>query len=265
LSAFDTALELEPAGDGRYRATVGPEWNGPAAPNGGVLTALMVRAAEARLGAEAPPVRTVAAHFLNAPRHGGVAIEVEVLRSGKRVAACDVRMRDEDRLLCQTTVLCSAPRRQAIELAVPAPDAPASDAVEALDLTRVPAAPPVFAQVELRPVFGPAIFSGARNALTGGWMRVRGDDAPLDSARLCALSDLWWPAIYGSLAAPAAAATLELTVHIRRTRPGARYPVLARFETQHVQEGHLEERGQLWSPDGELLAESQQLALLHIR
>jgi acyl-CoA thioesterase len=265
LSTFETALELEPAGDGRYRATVGPEWNGPAAPNGGVLTALMVRAAEARLGPEAPPVRTVAAHFLNAPRHGGVAIEVDVLRSGKRVAACDVRMRDEDRLLCQTTIVCSAPRRQELELAGPAPGVPPIDMVEVLDLTAVPAAPPLFGQVELRPVFGPGIFSRAPDALTGGWMRVRGDDAPLDSARLCALSDLWWPAIYGALGAPAAAATLELTVHIRRTRPGVRYPVLGRFETRHVQEGHLEERGELWSSDGELLAESQQLALLHIR
>jgi acyl-CoA thioesterase len=38
--------------------------------------------------------------------------------------------------------------------------------------------------------------------------------------------------------------------------------VLARFDTRTVHEGHLEERGELWSADGRLLAESDQLALL---
>jgi hypothetical protein len=39
-------------------------------------------------------------------------------------------------------------------------------------------------------------------------------------------------------------------------------PVLARFETRNVLEGHVEESGELWSADGRLLAESRQLALL---
>jgi hypothetical protein len=45
-------------------------------------------------------------------------------------------------------------------------------------------------------------------------------------------------------------------------RPGSPRPRLARFQTRNVREGHLEERGELWSRDGQLLAESQQLALL---
>jgi hypothetical protein len=38
--------------------------------------------------------------------------------------------------------------------------------------------------------------------------------------------------------------------------------VLARFRTATMAEGHFEERGELWSADGRLLAESVQLALL---
>jgi hypothetical protein len=49
---------------------------------------------------------------------------------------------------------------------------------------------------------------------------------------------------------------------IDRAWDGPAAPMLARFETRHLQEGHIEERGELWSSDGQLLAQSQQLALL---
>jgi acyl-CoA thioesterase len=74
------------------------------------------------------------------------------------------------------------------------------------------------------------------------------------------MTDLWWPAVFGTVSAPVAVPTLQLSVYLRRTAP-AQPPVLARFETRQTAEGHLEETGRIWSQDGELLAESTQLAL----
>jgi acyl-coenzyme A thioesterase PaaI-like protein len=222
----------------------------------------MVRAAQAELGSQAPAPRTISVQFLEAPRHGPVEIGVEILRGGKRVAVCDVRMRDANLLVAQMTLVCSVPRVQETTLR-PAPlEAPPPESVEVAEIESSAGGPPMFTRVETRPIFGSAIFAGSQDAVTGGWLALRDDAAPLDAARLCALCDLWWPAIYGRLTSIAGAPTLQLTVYLRSSQPEVHGPVLARFETCHLQEGHIEERGELWSSDGRLLAQSQQLALL---
>jgi acyl-coenzyme A thioesterase PaaI-like protein len=261
--SFELAVAVEPLGRGRYRSVVDPTWDGPGAPNGGVLAAILVRAAQTELGSKAPPPRAIAVQYLEAPSHGCVEVGVEVLRAGRRVIVCDVRMRVADRLICQTTIVCSAAREQSTHLNANAPQAPAYNTVQKLEFPVIPGVvPPIMHQLEIRPTFGSPIFSGASNALTGGWVAFRGDNAPLDAARLCALCDLWWPAIFNSLTAPVPLATVQLTVYLRSTSEATFAPVLARYETRNVTEGHLEESGRLWSADGRLLAESHQLAVL---
>ncbi len=259
---FEDAVAVEALGEGRYLAAIDGAWDGPAAPNGGVLAAIMVRAAQAELGSQAPAVRTISVHFLDAPSHGRVEIGVEILRRGKRVAVCDARMRQADRLVAQMTLVCSAARAQETSLDGGPPEAPRPGSTERVDLASAAGRPPLFGQVETRPAFGSPMFAGSPDAITGGWLALRDDVAALDAARLCALCDLWWPAIFGRLTSPGGVPTLQLTVYLRTTERDVYGPVLARFESRHVREGHIEERGELWSSDGELLAESQQLALL---
>jgi acyl-CoA thioesterase len=261
-SLFERSVSVARIGAGRYAAEVDPAWSGPVAPNGGVLAASMVRAAEVELGPGAPPVRTVAAHYLEAPAAGALQLGVEVLRRGKRVCATDVRMFQAERLVAQATIVSSAPRAQEVGLAGVPPAAPAPAQVVALDGDRLPLAPPVFRQLELRPVFGGLPFTAGEEAEGGGWMAIRDDGALLDPARLCALCDLWWPAVFPLLSRPVAVPTIQLTVHLRALAEPVAPPVLARFRTRTIAEGHLEETGELWSTDGVLLAESSQLALL---
>ncbi len=208
---FEDAVAVESVGKGRYRAVVDGAWDGPGAPNGGVLAAIMVRAAQAELGSDAPAVRTLSVQFLHAPGHGPVEVGVELLRAGERVAVCDVRMREADRLIAQMTLVCSAPRAQERSLASGPPQAPRFESVDTVDIRNAPGAPPFFSQLVVRPTFGSVMLSGAADAVTGGWLALRDDDAPLDAARLCALCDLWWPAIFSWLISPAATPTLQLT------------------------------------------------------
>jgi hypothetical protein len=261
-SLFERTVTVSPLGAGRYAGRVDSAWNGPAAPNGGVLAATMLRAAQAELGEDAPPPRTVAAHFLAPPAAGPIELRVEVLRHGARVEACDVRLYQSDALMCQATIVCSAARPQSADLTRPAPPLPLPEAVDLVDVGQLTIAPPVFDQLEIRPTLGAPIFAGAAEALTGGWMALRDDPAPLDGARLCALCDLWWPAVFSLLHRPAAVPTIQLTVYLRAMARAVSAPVFARFQTRQIAEGHLEESGELWSTAGELLAESRQLALL---
>jgi acyl-Coa thioesterase superfamily protein/acyl-CoA thioesterase superfamily protein len=262
-SLFDRSVAVTSRGDGAYDAWILAEWTGPAAPNGGILAATMLRAAEAELGPGAPPARTVAAHYFEAPAPGPAQLQVEVLRRGKRVSACEVRLSQDERLASSATFLFSASRDQAATLRRAPLDAPPDPAsVPELDFRRLPGAPPVFKALELRPTLGAPPFTGAGEAITGGWMALRDDDAPLDPARLCALADLWWPAVFSMIDARAAVPTIQLTVYLRSVARAVRPPVFARFETRVIAEAHLEESGELWSAGGELLVESRQLALL---
>jgi acyl-CoA thioesterase len=262
-ASFERTLALRELPDGRYEGQIDAGWMGPRAPNGGVLAALMVRAVQARLGPAAPPPRTLSAHYLEAPGPEPVQIEVQVLRARRRVSACEVRLSQGGRLTCQATVLCSAPRAQIDEgLHRPAPAAPASGQLAELSAAQMRKMPPIFERLRVHPAFGAAPFSGAEEALAGGWIALRGDEAPLDAARLCALCDLWWPALFARLREPNPLPTILLTIHLRETLRPAHPPVLARFASDELREGHVEERGELWSADGRLLAESLQLSVL---
>jgi hypothetical protein len=222
----------------------------------------MLRAAQRELGPDAPPARTVAAHYLEAPIPGPADVAVDVLRGRPRVSACEVRLHQQGRVACQATIIFSAPRPQDVTLRRTPPHMPPPRPGADLAEAALPGAPPLFSRLRLQPEIGGRPFAGGRDAVTGGWMSLRDDDAPLDPARLVALADLWWPAVFGVLTAPSGVPTLQLTVNLRVVREPARAPVFARFETCEIAEGHLEETGELWSSGGELLVESRQLALL---
>ena len=74
----------------------------------------------------------------------------------------------------------------------------------------------VFKHLELQPDEGMP-FAGADEARSGGWIALRDDPAPLDAARLVALCDLWWPAVFARTDGPSGVPTLSLTVDLRRT------------------------------------------------
>ena len=80
------------------------------------------------------------------------------------------------------------------------------------------------------------------------------------------MTDAWAPAAFVALGRFVAAPTLDLTIHVRRPLPPAGMApedyVLGRFTSRLSVAGVWEEDGELWSPGGELIAQSRQLALV---
>ena len=74
--------------------------------------------------------------------------------------------------------------------------------------------PPIARQFEVRPAVGAPPFTGADEAVTGGWLRFA-EPRPLDAAALAMYADAWLPAPFPRLTAPAGAPTIDLTVHFR--------------------------------------------------
>ena len=89
-------MEMEELEAGRLVAHFDRSWWVVNGPNGGVIAALMVRAAQHCL-AEDRCVRTVTTHFVSVPKEGSVTIEVTVERQGKIAGFASLRMLQHDR------------------------------------------------------------------------------------------------------------------------------------------------------------------------
>jgi 2-amino-4-hydroxy-6-hydroxymethyldihydropteridine diphosphokinase len=85
-------------------------------------------------------------------------------------------------------------------------------------------------------------------------MRLRDEAVELDAPAIALLADAWLPAAFPRLTEPAAAPTIDLTVHFRRAAPAAGEHVLGVFTSTCAAEGLFEEDGALWCEDGLLLA-----------
>jgi Thioesterase-like superfamily len=122
-------------------------------------------------------------------------------------------------------------------------------------------APPFSNQLEYRPCIGPEPLCGGEEAIAGGWLRLR-DERPLDEPAAAVLVDGWWPAVWSRLWQVPRIPTLDLTIHFRQPLPTTNTPVLAVFRSKAAAGGFIDEDGELWSADGQLLVESRQLAVL---
>lgn len=259
----DTAVT--PVGDGAYAGTCSPAWGVPAGgPNGGYLAAMVLRAMLAEVADPARPARSLTLHYLRAPKNSAVQIHVAVERSGRTLSTVTARL-EQDGVLCVIAI-------GAFGGAFPSPAEfatapPRVRAVHELEPAHVDESfPPIAQRLELWGAIGGPPFSGADAADTGGWLRLR-DPAPVvDAPLLALLVDAWLPAVFPVLTAPAFAPTIDLTIHFRNPAAAAQLaptePVLARFTSTTSRDGYFEEDASVWAPDGTLLAQSRQLALL---
>ncbi|MEO8093095.1 MAG: hypothetical protein ABI726_10355, partial [bacterium] len=121
--------------------------------------------------------------------------------------------------------------------------------------------PPFSARLTMQRRFGDAPFSGSTSGEVGGWLGLI-EQRPLDAAAVAVLADAWFPAPWPRLRALAPAPTIDLTVHFRAPLPLPDSLLLGRFRNRVVRDGFFEEDGELWAPDGTLVAQSRQLGLL---
>jgi acyl-CoA thioesterase len=270
--AFDTDTALEDAGPGRWCAWAPEHWFVARGPNGGYLAALAARAAEAAAGR---PLRSLSLHFVAAPAVGPIDVAVTLEREGRTYTAASIRLEQEGApMTLALATLGELPAEGAEWDAAPAP--------EATPLSQSQRIPPDQANV---PAFmrnydmrwadvtspGDPSLRGSDGETgfivpgSGGWIRTS-EPRLLDAPLIVAMTDAWAPAAFIALGRFAAAPTLDLTIHIRRPLPPAGMApedfVLGRFTSRLSVAGVWEEDGDLWTPDGRLIAQSRQLALI---
>ena len=261
-TAFDAYTAVDPA-DGAASAAHAPR--GFLGVNGGFAAAVALRAMTGAVAAADRAPRALALHLL-APVRAEPPLTVTpwVDRTGRSTTAASVRLEQEGATVALGHGTFGRPGggvpgpRRDVELpAVPGPQAcrPLED--DPTGRGRISA------HVERRPVDGFWPLAGSSHARLLVWMRL-GEARPLDALSAAFLADAAVPPLFATLREPAAIPSLDVTVHFAA---GARNTaaaddegwVLGSFTHVHSNDGFVVDDGELWTPDGELVALVRQL------
>jgi acyl-CoA thioesterase len=255
---FDADTALEEVEPGAWRAWAPEHWFVARGPNGGYLAAVAARAAAAAAGR---PLRSLTLHFVAAPAVGPLDVRATVEREGRSYSAVSIRIEQEGApMTLALATLGELPEDGAAWDAAPAPP----DVVPLAETPSIEAGeanfPAFMRNYDMRWALG----RDGDVPGSGGWIRTR-EPRAIDAPLLAAMTDAWAPAAFVALERFVVAPTLDLTIHIRRPLPPAGMTpgdhLLVRFTTRLGVAGVWEEDGELWTPSGELLAQSRQLAL----
>ncbi|HYJ20784.1 MAG TPA: thioesterase family protein [Solirubrobacterales bacterium] len=262
LPGFDADTAIEDRGGGCFGAAMSERWWVGKGPNGGYVAAVILRAIQASASAERAP-RSLTVHFLKAPAAGPVEVTVTVEREGGRTSFLSARMTQAGETRATALAVLSENWSEDGFSEAEMPDAGEPGELHTLDPTNE-GRPNMLQNYRLRPALGERAFSGgpARN---GAWIRTR-EPHLLDAPLAATLLDTWFPAPFVRVESPRPAPTIDYTVHFRSPLPppaaGPEDAYLIAFRSKVARHGFFEEDGELWSPDGVLLAQSRQLALL---
>lgn len=260
-SEFDTDTAVEALGGGRYRGDVSPRWAVfGGAPNGGYVVSLGLRALVEELGR--PDAPTVTAQFLAPCEVGPIDVEVEVLRTGRRIGTAVARLIQggEERVRV-TGMLTDLDRASGLthEDGGPPDLPPLEECVAPPDDAGLP---PVIGRFDMRmdpSTVGWVVGRPSGTARIAGWVRFA-DGRPADSLALPTFADAFPPVAFNVLDELGWVPTLELTVHGRRRPVGGWLRGV--FSSRFVVDGYHEEDGELWDDSDRLVAMSRQLALV---
>jgi acyl-CoA thioesterase len=247
-----------------FAADVSGDWRAGRGPHGGYIAAIILRALRDALAEPERAPRSLTIHYTRAPEPGPVTIRTVLERAGRSLSTLSARMEQDGRLiaiaLAAFSVPWSGPEIDDEPMPDVAPPGPLPGHTEPLN----PALPPIARRTRLLQRFGGAPFSGERQPMEiGGWL-AHAEPRPIDALSLAFFADAVIPAPFMRLDEPNAAPTIDLTVHFRSALPAesAQELCLLRIRTQLIHEGFFEEDGVIWAPDGSVLAQSRQLALL---
>jgi len=247
-----------------YECRVVEGWDILGNANGGYLLSLLARAAVDATGR--PDVISASTHYLAPVSAGPARIRVETVRSGRRFATAMVSMhldrdgRDREVLRSLLTLgdLRGDPGGPSRRFDG-APDVAPYDSCTVDDRSEWPVA--IRSRVDCR--FDPRD-AGLRTERRSGEAVVRGwfefvDRRPIDSLSLLLACDAFPPALFNADLPLGWVPTMDLSFQLHGLPTGG--PVMCSFRTRHLDNGLLEEDGEIWDASGNLLALSRQLAL----
>ena len=256
-NAFSAAIVLTP-GEGGFVGQVTADWSQGRAAFGGLLSGMMLSAAETLV--PALPLRSVLMDFLAPAADGPVQLVPTLLRVGRTMSRVEVKLWQEETLCAVMMAAFGPARATALELSgTSAP--PVSPQEPVTPMPFIEGIIPRFTrQFDYRHIGGRYPYTGQSSPGVGGWVRIR-DTAPVSPAGVLALIDAWPSPALPLLSRPAPASTVTWMVNLPAGPVSAPAEAWWRFEADVVSSsgGFTDTDGKLWAPDGTLVATSRQL------
>ena len=271
MSRFDdntrvTLLAPAPQADSSSAAFAGqvdPAWNIGANPNGGYLLAIAAQALR-QVTPDQPDPLSISVHFLRPGLSGEACrIDTQLLRSGRTLSTVRATMAQAGRpcleVLAAMGRLDRSDSAAAPSLALPLPELPPPEQCVGRSASAQGVTLSILDQLDIRLHPDEAVPGAAGRARVRGWIRFT-DGRPTDALACLLMVDAFPPAVFGLLGLIGWVPTIELTVHLRR-RPAPGW-LRGQFWSHDLSDGLVVEDGALWDADGQLVAQSRQLALV---
>jgi len=255
MTLFDQTTTVNFGTDGARQVEVDlPEaWSSLMGAHGGFVTALAVRAVEARLVGQG--VRTVATTFLRPVAIGDATLTVTALRTGRSLSTFEVALHQSDRQATSTRITAAVAATGSEWDHAPVLDVPPVE-----DCVVVPGPPGIHHLDHGTGVLDPAHLPLTRSgeAILRGHIRPA-EPRPIDEAWLVMVLDYFPPAAWTKVDPPAGGVSVDYTVHIHRTLddvlPADQWLAVS-LRADVSTAGLSLEHGAIAAPDGRLLAES---------
>jgi acyl-CoA thioesterase len=247
-------------GEGRYQGHIRPEWFQGRGAYGGMLGGALLRSMMRELNEPARAPRSLTVHFCAPVTEGEASLVVRTERAGRQVTHLSARMEQAGQVTCLASATFATSRETPLGYTdarpprVPPPD----------DVPSVPSAmlPTFGAQFDYRWCVGAVPYSGAAEARVGGWIRPR-VPTPLDAPLVVGLLDAFPPAAFARVDGFCNGATMDYTAHFYAPLPLDASPeafYLRTGHSRHAAHGYADDLAELWSRDGQLLAQLRQMA-----
>ena len=262
--SFANATAVVHHGEGLYNGEIQTGWDIFGIANGGYVMTIAARAMAEH--AEGRELISITGYFTNPGRQGPVTVQVTPVKLGKGFSTFRGEVVANDRPLLSVIAVYAEPDRRtsAASLVESAPPdlPPPEDCVLATPSVDGHFPPPLVDKVRLllHPEDVAALAEHRSGlALVRGWFRLLEDEPP-DPLALVLASDAFPPSVFTTKLPFRWTPTLDLTVHIRDTNPGGW--LKCQFTTKFATRGLLEEDGEMWDEEDNLVAQSRQLALV---
>jgi len=257
MHPFDEDIQVKQENAETYSGSISPKWSINDVPNGGYLMAILTNAMLQTSKMAATPI--VTANFLNRGEPGGAEILIERMsvsrqfdrfqaklsQNGQEKARVFGTFANEKNACVLEHYETKCPEITVLEKCVPVPGMPRYTLFDQMD-------------IRLDPVAA-GWMSGklSDRSENKGWIKFR-DDRPFDVPSILLAADSFPPAVLSSQGMVAWVPTLEFSVNIRNL-PASKW-LKCVFRTQFITCGLLEEDGEIWDQDGQLIAISRQIA-----
>jgi acyl-CoA thioesterase len=261
LHPFDQAIALEALGEHRFGGRTDPAWANMVGPFGGITAATLLNAAclhPQRLGD--PVALTV--NFAGPVADGAFEVVARPVRTNRSTQHWSLEQWQAGELATSGSAVFALRRETWAAQELSPPAMPPVDQVAVTPPARV--AWPNRYQMRFVAGAWPLYGQDGEEADSRSALWVRDEPPrPLDAVALAAMCDLFYPRVFRRRGRFAPAGTVSITSYFHAdaaalARQGAR-PLMACAEGQRFHQGFFDQRAELWSDDGLLLASSHQV------